>query len=152
MTFSDWFRPRIDGSLHWQQALALTIGVLILLGPVSFWWRYEVQPKAAAQEAVERSLGPDSHFEVTEIFNELGGHAGLLPVRTYADTLVCGSALIDGRRTVAGVLARTYHRGRLYDVAVIWPKRPESWRYPRVGPPALAVCARELSEAYPANP
>ena len=87
MTFVDWFRPRIDGTLHWQQALALSIGVLILLGPVSFWWRYEVQPKAAAREAVERSLGHDSRFRVTEIFNELDRHTDLLPVRSYADTL-----------------------------------------------------------------
>lgn len=152
MTFSDWFRPRIDGTLHWQQALALTIGVLILLGPVSFWWRYEVQPKAAAREVVERSLGPDSRFKVTEIFNELDGHAGLLPVRTYADTLVCGSALIDGRRSVVALLAQTYRRGHLHDAAVIWSGRPESWRYPGVGPAALAVCAREFSEAYPAKP
>ncbi len=33
MTFTDWFRLRIDGSLRWQQALAVSIGVLILLGP-----------------------------------------------------------------------------------------------------------------------
>ena len=86
MTFADWFRPRIDRSLHWQQALALATGVLILFGPVSIWWRYEVQPKAGAREAVERSPGPESGFRTAEIFNELDRHADLLPVRTYADT------------------------------------------------------------------
>ena len=144
MTFVDWFRPRIDGTLHWQQALALSIGVLILLGPVSFWWRYEVQPKAAAREAVELSLGPDSRFRVTEIFNELDRHTDLLPVRSYADTLVCGSALIDGRPTVVAVLARTRVRGRVHSAAVVSTKRPEHWRYPGVGPEVLKICAKEM--------
>ena len=145
MTFTDWFRPRMDGSLHWQQALVLSIGVLSLLGPVSLWWRYEVQPKAGTQEVVRRSLGPNSRFQVAEIFNELDGHTDLLPVQTYADTLVCGSAVIDGRRTVGAVLARARARGRVYDAVVVSPKRPESGRYPGVGPLALEICAKEAS-------
>lgn len=144
MTFADWFSPRIDGTLHWQQSLALSIAVVIVLGPVGLWWRYEAQPAAAAREAVEYVLGPDSRFQVAEIFNEVDRRGDLLPVRTYAETLVCGSAAIEGRRTVVAVLARTRSRGGVYDAAVISPERPETWRYPGIGPSALEICAKEV--------
>lgn len=143
MRLADWFRPRIDGTLHWQQALAIMIATMIVIGPVNFWWRYEGGPRATANEAVTGAFGQQSDFRVTRILNQLEGHPDLFPHRTGADTLVCGTAVIEGERVPIGMLARTRHRGRLVDVVLFRSGLTKNWRYPDAGPQVVDLCERQ---------
>lgn len=144
MTLSDWLHPRMDGSLHWQQSLAITLACVMVGVPTYLWWRYDAQPKGQAAEAVRRALGEGSAFEADRVLNMLPFH-DVMPPESRARTLICGWATVDGVRTRAAVLARTYRRGGLTDIAVITPDRPETARYPGTGPRALEVCAEETA-------
>lgn len=142
MTLADWFSPRMDGTLHWQQSLAITLGVAILVGPTYFWWRYDHTPKAYAAEEAVRALGADSDFRATRLFNSLNQHH-ILTMRTRADTLICGTALIDGARAPVAFLADARRRGRLVDRVLFTPEAIEHPLYPDLGPEVLAICAAE---------
>ncbi len=144
MTLSDWLHPRMDGSLHWQQSLAITVVFTLIAGPGYLWWTYDAQPKAVASEAVAWTLGPASDFQPTRILNSLSLHEGVFTQPNGADTMICGTVLADGLREPIAVLAERRRRQGLHNIVVITPGRIETSRYPGAGPEALDWCAREI--------
>ncbi len=143
MTLADWLSPRMDGTLHWQQSLAITLIAVLVGGPTYLWWRYDHGPKAEAAYAARQALGPSVEFRGTRIFASLDQH-GLLPVETGPNrALICGIAEIDGVRTPVAVLGRARRRGYLVETAVFTPSDDDHWRYPGIGPLVLDLCVRE---------
>jgi hypothetical protein len=145
MTLADWFSPRMDGTLHWPQSLAIMLGITLLVGPAYYWWRYDQAPKATAAYEVRMAFGPNSTFEPTRLFNSLDQHDGLFPRRIGADVLVCGVVQVGDDRAPVALLARRTHRGRLTSEALFSPGWERHGLYRDVGPMVLELCAREAA-------